>query len=98
MHEKFLRAVLDGDMNYKSNRREFMTRMHTAGTILAGGLAFPSVIPAPAASLRSRSSRITECLAIKTKTATGNVVVTVNGIASNGAYFTVTSTAVTLVY
>jgi hypothetical protein len=57
-------------MKIKSNRREFMMRMRDAGGILAGGLASPSFIrPREPAAHNGPSSRITECLAIKTEAA-----------------------------
>lgn len=60
-------------MNSKSSRREFMTRMRDVGTVLAGGLALPNVIRAQQSTpQRSTSSRIAECLAIKTEAATAD--------------------------
>jgi hypothetical protein len=55
-------------MNFKSSRREFITRIRDAGTILAGGFALPSVIQVKASAV-GPSSRITQCLAVKTKAA-----------------------------
>ena len=56
-----------------SSRREFITRMRDAGTILAGGIAFPTVIPAQASAPRvGPSSRLTQCLTVKTEAATAD--------------------------